>query len=69
MNITIDIPIKDEQMKKILIDYLEKQADLFLSYYYPEYKIDLAVEKEILKQKNEDYVEIKNSEELLKMIS
>jgi len=69
MNITIDLPVKDEVEKKILIDYLKQQWEMFLKYYLiPEYRMNLDTEKEIIKQKKEDYIEVKNSEDLLEMI-
>ena len=69
MTITIDLPVKDEIEKKILEKYLKVQGELFLKYFsIPEYKIDPDVEKEIITQKTDDYVEVIDKEELLQMI-
>ena len=69
MNITIDLPVKNKIKKRILTDYLKLQWDIFLKYYsIPEYKIDSMIEKEILNQKDEDYVEVENTKDLLTMI-
>jgi len=69
MLITIDLPVKDEMEKKILQHYLKIQWELFLKYYsIPEYKINPDVEKEIISQKKEDYIEINDIDELLEMI-
>ena len=68
MNITIDLPVKDEIEKKVLIDYLKKQWEIFLKYYsIPEYKINPNIEDEIVNQ--DDYVKVENTDELLKMIN
>jgi len=69
MTITIDLPVKDEIEKKILERYLKLQGELFLKYFsISEYKIDPDVEKEIITQKTDDYVEVTDKEELLQMI-
>lgn len=68
MNITIDLPVKDEIEKKVLIDYLKEQWEIFLKYYsIPEYKINSNIEDEIVNQ--DDYVKVENTDELLKMIN
>ena len=55
MNIIIDLPVKDEIEKKVLMDYLKEQWEIFLKYYsVPEYKIKSDVENEIINQ--DDYV-------------
>jgi len=70
MTITIDLPVKDEIEKKILEKYLKVQGELFLKYFsIPEYKINFDVEKEIINLSNEDYVEVKDTQDLLKIIS
>ena len=43
---------------------------MFLKYFsIPEYKINFDVEKEIINSSNEDYVEVKDTQDLLKIIS
>ena len=70
MTITIDLPVKDEAEKRILTEYLKMHGELFLKYYLtPDKKINSKVEEEIVKRTDEDYVEVDDVQDILKLLN